>query len=59
MKYHFDRIDLAIDLVEIMVKNGHSVAIKQKYSTHAYGEELEGYEVEVSDEKDRINIKEK
>ena len=54
MKYQFSCIDLAIDLVRVMAVNGHSAKIKQMYSAHPYGEELEGYEVEVSDEKDRI-----
>lgn len=56
MKYHFDSIYLAIDLVKTMAINGHSVTIKQKFSDHCYGEKPEGFEVEVSDEKDRIEV---
>lgn len=56
MKYQFDSIEWAIDLVKVMAVNGHSVTIKQKFSDHCYGERTEGYEVEVSDEKDRIEV---
>lgn len=56
MKYQFNSVELAIDLVRVMAINGHSVTIKQKFSDHCYGEKSEGYEVEVSDEKDRIEV---
>ena len=56
MKYQFDSIELAIDLARTMTINGHSVTIKQKYQDHCYGESIKGYQVEVSDTKDRIDI---